>query len=114
FDVFEFWNEVRDGLVQHEPALFVKDHHGDAGDRFRHGADPKDAVRLHCFLTLFVRLPKGLEVSNLPMPSDKGHRTCDSTIVYFSLDAAGNAPQTFGGETNILRRGSGAGRPGGR
>ena len=70
--VFEGGNEFGDRRVQLEMPFFVKHHHGDAGDRLRHGVDAEDSIKFHRFRCGDVAQAEFFKMDEFPFAGNHG------------------------------------------
>src|SRR5690606_11559149 len=86
-----------------EVSLLVEHHQGEAGDRLRHRVDAEDRIFFHWQAAFAVALSGRLEVSDFPVPGDKGRETGDLAPVHIGLEIIGDVRKPGWIQTDILR-----------
>ena len=105
-EVREFGDVLGDGIGGEPLALFVEDHHGDAGDGLGHRVVAEDGVVGHGLRGGQIAHAVGTVVNNFAMAREQGDGARELLVVDLALDEGMEVFETLGGEADGFGCGS--------
>ena len=109
-DVLEFGDELGDGIVELEAALFVKHHHRDRGDGLRHRVDAKERSLGHRRARLEILNADGFEICDLPASRHGRHGPGNPLLGDVAVQQIGRLTETRRREPGGIGPGAGVWR----
>ena len=97
--IFKFRDKVGHGCIELKMSLFVKHHHSDTRNRFRHGVDTVYRIRFDGFLIFHIPHTHGFKMNDFPASGDDCEESRYTSVIDIPLHDRTDAFETFSRKT---------------